>query len=134
MSKGINPKAALGDVKMPLEILDRLPMVEWAMAQWNGATKYGIRNWRDTDISSYTYIAAIMRHLFLWICGEVRDKKSGCHHLGHIMSNCAILIDAEACDCLEKPQPSPSEIAALKLFYQFQDDEAGVVDNPPNDM
>ena len=118
----MNPKKAFGDKKLPLHLLPIIAEVEWAKAMADGARKYGPFNWRENPVDSQTYVGGIERHLKKWIAGEIYDDASGAHHLGHVMANCALLMDAEACDTLDKWQPSASEKAALESLYAFEKD------------
>ncbi len=42
-----------------------------------------------------TYISAMKRHIDRMMDGEDIDPESGAHHLGHVMANCAIVLDAQ---------------------------------------
>jgi hypothetical protein len=54
---------------------------------------YGIRNWVKTQVNMTVYLAAAKRHIDYLLDGEDIDE-SGAHHLGHVMANCAIVLDA----------------------------------------
>lgn len=89
-----NPKERFGEEKTPLHLIPPIALEEWAWAQKSGAAKYGAFNWRDTPVRANVYTAAMMRHLIQYMSGIDRDAESGCHHLAHVMANCAILMDA----------------------------------------
>lgn len=96
----LDPKGASGATKTPLWLVPPVAEQTLAMALKQGMEKYGAYNWRDTSVSSRTYISAMMRHLNAWRDGEDVDPESGVNHLGHIMANCAILLDAAKHDKL----------------------------------
>lgn len=92
--KGPNPKEAMGAAKAPMNACPNTALVELYNVMGGGAWKYGLYNFRDTDISAMTYIGAIRRHMFLWEDGEDNDPESHQSHLAHIMACCALAIDA----------------------------------------
>ncbi len=67
------------------------------MALANGVAKYGEANWRalGAKFKMSTYISAILRHVVAIREGEDVAPDSGVSHVGHIMANCAILLDAQ---------------------------------------
>lgn len=71
----------------------------WAHSQ--GVEKYGAYNWRENSVCSSTYTSAAMRHFNQWRDGEDIDSESGRHHLGHVIANLNILLDAAAHGTLE---------------------------------
>lgn len=91
---GPNPKEAMGAAKAPMNACPNTALAELYNVMGGGAHKYGLYNFRDTDISAQTYIGAIRRHLFLWEDGTDTDEESGMSHLAHIMACCALAIDA----------------------------------------
>lgn len=117
---GTNPKEAFGDKKLPLQILPSIAELHWTWAQADGAKKYGPFNWRDVEVDSQTYVGGIKRHLKKWVAGEIFDKDSGAHHLGHIMANCAILMDAEVNGTLVKFEPTEADKLAIEFMYEFE--------------
>lgn len=48
-----------------------------------GADDYGVGNWMYVKDARERYFAACMRHLVAWHGGQVRDPKTGRHHLAH---------------------------------------------------
>lgn len=100
-----NPKAAIGDTKVPLWLLSTVAKVHWAMAQFAGLIKYGAWNWRVAGVRTSTYLSAIERHLEGYKNGERCDPVDGTHHLGNIMACCAILLDAEEAGLLTDDRP-----------------------------
>ena len=79
--------------KLRHDCVPPIALVALAEAMQNGADKYGKFNWRSTGVSRANYYAAMMRHLLAWANGEEVAPDSGVSHLGHIMANCAILLD-----------------------------------------
>lgn len=59
-----------------------------------GSKKYSDHNWAKGYKWSYS-IAALLRHLYLWLRGEKLDKESGFHHLAHVAWHCATLYTFE---------------------------------------
>lgn len=96
----LDPKGAIGATKTPLHLLPPVAMEAWAWAQKDGADRYGPYNWRSVQVCATTYISAMMRHLDAFRDGEDRTKDSKVFHLGAIMANCAILLDAAAAGTL----------------------------------
>jgi len=90
-----NPKKARGDAKAPYVFCPEVPVIYMNAVMAGGAHKYGPYNFRDTKVDALTYLGGMRRHIALWADGQDKDKESGIHHLAHVMSNCAILIDAE---------------------------------------
>lgn len=93
---GVNPKDKVGASKVDLTLNPTTAAIQQALAQMDGATKYGPYNWRVEPIQTMTYLAAARRHIDSYLEGERTAKDSNIHHLGHVMACCAILIDAEA--------------------------------------
>ena len=96
----LDPKGAIGATKTPLHLLPPVAMEAWAWAQKDGADRYKPYNWRSVQVCATTYISAMMRHLDAFRDGEDRTKDSKVFHLGAIMANCAILLDAAAAGTL----------------------------------
>ena len=91
-----NPKLAKGAAKAPMAAYPKLAIVQMANVMACGGFKYGDFNYRESAVDAQTYIGAMDRHLLLWQDGVDLDKETRMSHLAHIMSCCAILIDAEA--------------------------------------
>lgn len=86
-------KHKLVEGKLKHDTVPPVALVELAKAMQDGARKYGRFNWRETGVSRADYYSAIMRHLLAWMQGEDVAADSGVSHLGHIMANCAIMLD-----------------------------------------
>lgn len=95
-----NPKDSLGALKVPLNMTPEVARIWWALAQADGAKKYGECNWRNRPVKMSVYLEAIDRHRALMKAGQDIDSKSGLPHTGHIMACAAIIEDARACGCL----------------------------------
>lgn len=65
-------------------------------AMQNGADKYGLYNWRDSEVTASVFYDAMLRHLLDWREGQDHAPDSGIHHLAHLMAGAAIIIDAQA--------------------------------------
>lgn len=92
-TKDTNPKDAVGLSKAALSVLPMPPLYEAALAMAEGAMKYGRHNYRAASVRYSVYFDAIQRHLALWYEGQDNAPDSGCHHLGHVMACCIILLD-----------------------------------------
>ena len=78
--------------------------LDWGLLPWGaladvvkvfegGRAKYGGRyTWRRGIKYSYL-IAAIFRHLIVFLNGEDIDKESGCSHLAHVAANALMLLE-----------------------------------------
>lgn len=113
----VNPKTAVGAAKPNLALVLDTACCAEAVAMMNGAEKYGAFNWRESTVPAMTYVAAMRRHLALWLNGEEgeTDPKTGYYvtHLGAVRANAAILIDAADCGTLVDDRP-PAAVGALK--------------------
>ena len=90
-----DPKGPAGAIKPQLQIIppghrDR----EVARALSLGSAKYGPWNWRHNKVELMTYLGSMQRHIAAMIDGQDLDPESGAHHLGHVASGCAIVLDA----------------------------------------
>lgn len=106
-----NPKTAFGFKKPPFHFTPPVAEMFLGLCLQNGASRYGLMNWRDDPISSSIYHDAIRRHLAAWLDGEDNAKDSGLPHLGHIMACCAILLDAASLDQLIDDRPLPGKFS-----------------------
>jgi hypothetical protein len=103
-----NPKTAQGIKKPAMSPVPPLALLHLMRAMADGRRKYGLMNWREKPITVSTYYDAAMRHLLSWYEGEERAEDSGVHHLGHVMANMAIILDAEAQGVLNDDRPAPT--------------------------
>lgn len=60
-----------------------------------GANKYAPNNWRKVENAQERYQAALLRHAFAYLAGEVNDKESGLPHMAHVMACAAFLIELQ---------------------------------------
>jgi hypothetical protein len=94
MSDGsTNPKFAHGASRLNQTVIPVPARMVQAVANRDGANKYGRVNWRTNAPDAITYIGALQRHLDAWAMGE-DEADDGTHHLAHIMASCSLLIDA----------------------------------------
>lgn len=101
-----NPKDLLGIKKVSVSKLPFAGILHGAMAMQYGASKYGPFNWRGNSVVASIYIDATLRHLAAWFDSKERcAPDSGVHHLGHVLANMAILLDAEATGNLIDDRP-----------------------------
>ena len=90
-----NPKDAIGQTKAPMHMLPLVAQVWGALGMYEGALKYGEKNFRYATVRSSVYVSAAKRHLERWQEGQDRDPKTRVKHLGSVIACCAILLDAE---------------------------------------
>lgn len=105
---GLDPKGEVGKLKTPLHLVPSITMEEAAKAHADGAGKYGPWNWRENNVIASTYIGALMRHVNAFRDGEDICPKSKVTHLGHIIANCGILLDAARQGTLVDDRPLPA--------------------------
>ena len=115
---GVNPKDRIGASKVDLTLIPPQALIACALGLMDGATKYGPYNWRVEPIQTRTYLAAAMRHILSYLDGEQTATDSDIHHLGHVMSCCAIVIDAEVHGKLTDDRPIvPDESASAGEIF-----------------
>ena len=94
MTQSDNPKNIAAKARVKLSYIPPVALAHCAHALMDGAEKYGPYNWRDKSIALMEYISAAQRHLLDFTDGEETAPDSLCHHLGHAMASCAIMLDA----------------------------------------
>lgn len=104
-----NPKVGAASKKYSLRYLPLSANIEANRALENGADKYGLCNWRDTNVKASVYIDAALRHIFQWQEGQEEASDSTVHNLGHAMASLAIIIDAQAQGVLIDDRPTASK-------------------------
>lgn len=90
-----NPKGVAAKFKVSASLVPEIATIELAQAFRNGALKYGPFNWRVEPIATSVYLDAMERHILLYRAGQDVASDSKLSHLTHIMSGCAILLDAQ---------------------------------------
>lgn len=100
-----NPKTQYGEKKPSLGLIPKVALEAMAAAHQLGADKYGPWNWRDNSVAASVYINAMMRHIQEWKEVADNDPDTQASHLGNVMACCAILLDAQANDCLIDDRP-----------------------------
>lgn len=114
----LNPKDAVGRKKDPIHLVptESIRVCSHAMKygafeakRVDGKQGYGPYNWRETKVSYNIYLDATIRHSLKLLDGEDLDPDSLIHHLGHIMANAAILIDALKTNSLVDDRPKLKE-------------------------
>ena len=78
--------------KERFDLIPPWPLLELAKIYTVGAAKYGDRNW-EKGITWGRVFAAIMRHLWQWLCGEDNDPEDGLSHLAHAAWGCLTLME-----------------------------------------
>lgn len=92
--KDTNPKDALGIKKVPISCLPTQPVLEVALAMFEGGRKYGRHNYRAIGTRASVYYDAIGRHITAWWEGEDIDPDSGVHHLIKAAACCLVHRDS----------------------------------------
>ena len=91
----INPMELAGSKKPVIwKVMPRWIVLLVGRVMSVGAAKYGIFNYRDSNVSAMTYVDAIERHMQLWQDGEDLDDETGVSHLASVIASCSILLDA----------------------------------------
>lgn len=89
-----NAKFKHGRAKQSYSSVPASALTAMANVMESGAEKYGAYNWRDNGVDCTTYFDAVMRHLIAWYHDGINvDSDSGYHHLAHVMSCCAVVLD-----------------------------------------
>lgn len=116
---GTNPKDRLGVAKVSTTKLPAAGVIHGACAMMDGGFKYEPYNWRGNKVIASIYIDAIGRHLMAWF-DESQEcaPDSGVHHLGHIIANCSILLDAQETGNLVDDRPTPG--SATKILKRLE--------------
>ena len=96
--KETNPKDAVAVAKVSTSLVPEIAIIELAQAFRDGAKKYTPFNWRRAPVKMSVYLDAMERHLLLLRSGQDIASDSGLAHVTHIMSGCAILLDAKLND------------------------------------
>jgi hypothetical protein len=104
-----NPKVGAASKKYSLRYMPLSANIEANRALENGAEKYGLCNWRDTNVKASVYIDAALRHIAQWQEGQENASDSTVHNLGHAMASLAIIIDAQAQEVLIDDRPTKSQ-------------------------
>jgi hypothetical protein len=122
VATGTNPKHNIGSSKLPLHLASPLAIAYMSVGLANGAGKYGIANYKATPVVLSIYLSATMRHLLALLEGEEFDPVDGSPHIGAILANMAIILDARAVGSLVDDRPIPGgyiqELDNLTKIYQ----------------
>jgi hypothetical protein len=108
-----NPKDKFGLAKAPLRLLPPIALIQLAQVMAVGAGKYGDVNWRKDRPRTTVYVEAMFRHLFAYLDGQDNDEETGLPHVAHAMANCAILLDANACETLIDDRAKSGKVADM---------------------
>ena len=112
-----NPKHAAGSSKVPLHYVPMSAIVKMALVFEVGGTKYGLLNWRDTDVVRSVYLDALGRHYMALLDGQDLDEETGYPQEAHIMACAAILIDAKELGRLIDDRGTPGNVAEILKSY-----------------
>lgn len=100
-----NPKQALGQASLPLNLFSPLATAYGCIGKLNGRLKYGGNNFVATPVIASIYCDAIRRHLDKWMAGQEFDSADGVPHFAAMLANIDILICARAAGTLEDDRP-----------------------------
>lgn len=77
------------------DLLPPLAIDEMAKVMTMGAEKYEAHSWKTVKNGKSRYLAALLRHAFAIVRGELVDPESGLPHAAHIMCNAAFLVELQ---------------------------------------
>lgn len=103
--QGINPKQALGQASLPLNLFSPLATAYGSIGKLNGKLKYGLSNFVATPVIASIYADAIRRHLDKWMAGQEFDEADGVPHFAAMLANIDILLCARAAGTLVDDRP-----------------------------
>lgn len=93
--KPIKEQAGLGmrfnTGKMRFDLIPGSWLRVLAQILTKGSDKYAPRNW-EKGLSWSDTLGSLHRHLNAWMTGEMYDKETKCHHLGHVAWNALALM------------------------------------------
>lgn len=95
MSELKNQEAKKDAGKPPMELISSIAAVLLAKVLGFGAKKYSANGWRKIDLHFTRILAAILRHTFARLRGEVNDPETGLPHSAHIMCEAMFLCELE---------------------------------------
>ena len=105
-----NVKTAAAAKKPKTSAVPPVAIMAIGAAMQDGADKYGLFNWRETQVSATVFYDAMMRHLNAWYNGENFALDSGIHHLAHLMAGAAIVLDATEQQVFNDDRPKSNPI------------------------
>lgn len=93
----INPKDAIGSLKLPLELWPAEATAMGCLGMLEGAEKYGRNNMVAGDgVIASIYVAAVKRHIDAWFAGEEIAPDTGTPHLSNALACLAIIVKCQA--------------------------------------
>jgi len=101
----VNPKQALGQASLPLNLFSPLATAYGSIGKLNGKLKYGLSNFVATPVIASIYADAIRRHLDKWMAGQEFDESDGVPHFAAMLANIDILLCARAAGTLVDDRP-----------------------------
>lgn len=100
--------------KPDLSLVPLVALVEEARGFMLGEQKYGRYNYLR-GMESSRLVAAALRHILAWECGEDTDPESGASHLGHARCCLAMLLHTQQLGTLKdtrfRPEKTTSPVA-----------------------
>lgn len=95
-TKPTNPKDQIASSKLPLHLWPATATAMGCLGLLDGATKYGLNNYRALGAKASVYVGAAKRHLEAWMEGEDFATDSGVPHLANALACLAIIVDCQA--------------------------------------
>ena len=78
------------------DLLPPIAINELAKVLTFGAEKYEAESWRTLENGERRYTAALLRHTFAMLGGELYDPESGLLHSSHIMTDAAFIVEFQS--------------------------------------
>jgi hypothetical protein len=78
--------------KPDMSLLSSIAILELTRVLDFGKRKYSSHNWRN-GISTSRLLAAMLRHVFSYLCGETYDPETGLSHIAHAMCCCMFILE-----------------------------------------
>jgi hypothetical protein len=73
-------------------------MKEFADVLTLGAKKYSRENWKKVPNAKVRYTDALLRHIYAYLQGEIKDEETSLHHLAHATCCISFLYELERLD------------------------------------
>jgi len=114
-TKATNPKDAIGSKKLGTTAVPDCVKFFCALANIEGALKYGTANWSEAGVRCSIYLDALDRHISKFKAGEWRDPATRVPHLSNALACIGIMLDAHLRGKIhdDRPPPNPELIRWL---------------------
>ncbi len=111
-TKPTNPKDAIGSTKLGTTVVPDAVKFFCALANLEGALKYGTANWSEAGVRCSIYLDALDRHISKFKAGEWKDPVTKVPHLSNALACIGIILDAHLRGKMldDRPPPNPQLI------------------------